>query len=79
MCMFAEGSKFKFYAPPELKQIIEAGTIDRTILGSDLGQVGNPRMVDGFRNVIETCLDLGYTEAQVRKLVSSNAAELVGL
>ena len=79
MCMFAEGSKFKFYAPPELRQIIEAGTIDRTILGSDLGQVGNPRMVDGFRNVIETCLDLGYSEAQVRKLVSSNAALLVGL
>jgi hypothetical protein len=79
MCMFAENSKFRFYQPPELKQIIEAGTVERTILGSDLGQVGNPRMVDGFRNVMETCLDLGYSEAQVRKMTSSNAADLVGL
>jgi hypothetical protein len=79
MCMFVPGSKFRFYDPPELARIIEAGTVERTILGSDLGQVGNPRMVDGFRNVIETVLDLGYDEAQVRKMVSTNAADLVGL
>jgi hypothetical protein len=79
MCMFVPGSKFKFYDPPELARIIEAGTVGRTILGSDLGQVGNPRMVDGFRNVIETVLDLGYDEAQVRRMVSTNAADLVGL
>lgn len=79
MCMFVPGSKFKFYDPPELDKIIEAGTVGRTILGSDLGQVGNPRMIDGFRNVIETVLDLGYDEAEVRKMVSTNAAELVGL
>ncbi len=79
MCMFAEGSKFKFYEPPALQGMIEAGTVEGTILGSDLGQVGNPRLVDGFRNVIETCLDLGYSEAQVRKMVSTNAAALIGL
>jgi len=79
VCMFIPGSKFKFYDPPELDALIEAGTVERTILGSDLGQQGNPRLVDGFRNVIETCLDLGYEETQIRKLVSSNAAELVGL
>lgn len=79
MCMFVAGSKFKFYDPPELADMIEAGTIERTILGSDLGQQGNPRLVDGFRSVIETCLDLGYAEADVRRMVSSNAAELVGL
>ncbi|MDF3883016.1 DUF6282 family protein [Cupriavidus basilensis] len=79
MCMFAENSKFRFYEPKMLKAMIEAGTVDRTILGSDLGQVGNPRLVDGFRSVIEICLDLGYSESDVRKMVSSNAAALVGL
>jgi hypothetical protein len=79
MCMFVPGSKFKFYDPPELDAMIEAGTVERTILGSDLGQQGNPRLVDGFRNVIETCLGLGYTEAEVRKMTSSNAAQLIGL
>jgi predicted TIM-barrel fold metal-dependent hydrolase len=79
ICMFVEGSKFKFYDAPKLDQIIKAGTIERTILGSDLGQVDNPRLIDGFRSVIETVLDLGYTEAQVRKMVSTNAADLLGL
>lgn len=79
MCMFVPGSKFKFYDPPELQAMITAGTVDKTILGSDLGQIGNPRLIDGFKNVIETCLDIGYSEAEVRKMVSTNAAELMGL
>lgn len=79
MCMFAENSKFKFYDPDILRQLIEAGTVERTILGSDLGQAGNPTIADGFRNVIEICLDLGYSEADVRKMTSTNAAALMGL
>ena len=79
VCMFIEGSKFKFYDPPELDALIKAGTVEKTILGSDLGQQGNPRLVDGFRNVIRTCLELGYGEAQVKRMVSLNAAELIGL
>jgi len=79
MCMFAEDSKFRMFDPETLKSLIEAAGVDRTILGSDLGQVGNPRLVDGFLSVIEICLDLGYTEAEVRKMVSTNAADLVGL
>src|SRR3546814_16667714 len=39
ICMFVEGSKFKFYDPETLDALIKAGTLDRTILGSDLGQV----------------------------------------
>lgn len=79
MCMFAENSKFRFYEPAKLHAMIEAAGVDRTILGSDLGQVGNPRLVDGFLSVIEICLDLGYSAEQVRKMVSTNAADLVGL
>ena len=79
MCMFVPGSKFKFYDPPELQAMITAGTVDKTILGSDLGQIGNPRLIDGFKNVIETCLDIGYGEVEVRKMVATNAADLMGL
>ncbi len=79
MCMWVPGSKFKFYDPDFLRQIIEAGTVDRTILGSDLGQQGNPRIVDGFRHVIATCLELGYDDDAVRKMTSGNAAALMGI
>ena len=79
MCMWVPGSKFKFYEPDFLGELIEAGTVDRTILGSDLGQRGNPHPVAGFRHVIATCLDLGYSESDVRKMISTNAADLMGL
>jgi hypothetical protein len=79
MCMWVPGSKFKFYDPEFLQQVIEAGTVDLTILGSDLGQQGNPSIVDGFRSVISTVLDLGYSEEDVRKMTSYNAAQLMGI
>jgi hypothetical protein len=78
-CMFIEGSKFKLYDPATLRELIEAGTVDRTILGSDLGQAGNPSPVDGFRSVIRLCLEIGYAAAEVRKMISGNPAALLGL
>jgi hypothetical protein len=48
ICMFVEGSSFKFYEPETLRELIKAGTVDRTILGSDLGQVNNPSPVGGL-------------------------------
>ena len=77
MCMFVEKSKYQFYSPEELDQMIKAAGIDKTILGSDLGQVGNPSPVDGFRGVINMCLDLGYTKEDIHQLVSINAAKLM--
>lgn len=79
MCMFVQRSKYKFYEPDELNDMIIAAGIDQTILGSDLGQVGNSSPVDGFRGVINICLDLGYAEEDIRKLISTNAAKLIGL
>jgi hypothetical protein len=79
VCMFIEGSKFKFYDPAELKALITAGTVERTILGSDLGQLGNPRPVEGFRAVIGLCLDLGYSPDDIRRMISRNAATLFSI
>ena len=79
MCMFVPGSKFHFYTPENLDKLIKAGTVDRTILGSDLGQAGNPTPVEGFKNVIATCLDIGYAHEDIKKMVGGNAARLMGL
>ncbi|GAB3066137.1 DUF6282 family protein [Stenotrophomonas tumulicola] len=79
MCMWTPGSKFKFWDADEMRDVIEAGTTDLTILGSDLGQVGNPNVTDGFRYVIRMVLELGYSEADVRKMTSHNAARLMGI
>lgn len=79
VCMFIDDSRFKHWSGEELKEMIAAGTVEQTILGSDLGQVKNPTPVTGFRAVIRLCLELGFTDADVRRLVGGNAARLLGL
>ena len=77
MCMFVPVSIFLF--SKKSYQEIKAGTVDRTILGSDLGQVGNPTPIEGFKNVIATCLDLNYSQTDIKKMISGNASDLLGL
>jgi len=33
----------------------------------------------GFRNVIRICIKLGFSDEDIRKMVSSNALQLLGL
>jgi hypothetical protein len=80
-CMFidVERGKPPRFPPEELDALIRAGTVERTILGSDLGQRGRDRPVEGFRSVIEQCIGLGYSDNDIRRMISLNAAELIGL
>jgi len=79
LCMYIEGSRFQHWTAAELKEVILAGSVAKTILGSDLGQVKNPTPVTGFRAVIKLCLDQGFSDAEIRLLVGGNAARLMGL
>jgi hypothetical protein len=80
-CMFIEMRRGKapMCSPQELAALIEAGSIERTILASDLGQAGNDRPVAGFRNIVGTCIDLGLSDVEIRRMISQNAADLIGL
>ncbi|MEQ1406861.1 DUF6282 family protein [Neorhizobium sp. Rsf11] len=77
-CMLIDCPSRQFPAE-ELRDYVEAGGLDHTILGSDLGQPTNPRPVEGFRSVIKLCLDSGFTFEETRQMTSSNAARLIGL
>jgi hypothetical protein len=63
---------------PDLQRQIDAAGIDSTILCSDLGQVGSDNPVNGFRRGVEMCMDLGYADADIHKMVSTNAARVLG-
>jgi hypothetical protein len=69
----------RHFSAEELKSFIEACTVEQTILSSDLGQMQNPRPVEGYRAVIRLCLELSYTPDEVRRMVSTNAARLTGI
>ncbi len=72
-------SKFLCHTPEELKQHIIASGFERTIFGSDLGQNGNPSPVEGMRTFLELILSLGFKDSDVKKMVSTNSAQLIGL
>ena len=79
LCMFLEGSKFKTCSEEDLRRHIDAAGVDRTILSSDLGQTGVFSPLEGFRRGIRLCMDLGYSDEDIRKMVSLNAARAIGL
>jgi len=77
-CMWA-GYQSASFTAEDLRTCIEAGGVDSTIIGSDLGQKNNPTPVEGLRHVISMLLALGYSTGDVRKLISENPARLIGL
>ncbi len=79
LCMFIEGSKFKTCESADLRKHIEAAGVDQTVLCSDLGQTGTIGPIEGIRRGIKLCMDLGYDDDQIRKMVSSNAERMLGL
>lgn len=78
ICMFVPDA-FLQYTPQHLKDLIDAASVERTILGSDLGQQGKAHPVRGFRSVISVCLTLGFGEDAIRRMIGGNAAQLLGL
>lgn len=79
ICMFVENSRAKLYGPEDLKHLIEVVGPDRTILGSDLGLTDAPLPVPGWREIVAMLLDLQVSEADIRKMVATNAAGLLNL
>jgi len=79
LAFFVEGSKFKICTSDDMKNLVEAAGIDRTIICSDLGQVGVVDPLEGFKRGITILIDLGYTDDDIHKMVATNAATVLGL
>lgn len=76
--MFVEG-RSKKYGPDKLKHLIDIAGVDRTVLCSDLGLVGSPRPVDGYREIVGILLDLQVPEKDIRTMIGGNAATLLNM
>lgn len=79
LAMFLQGSKFKCCEEEDLKKHIDAAGVGQTILASDLGQVGVFSPLEGFRRAVKLCMDLGYEDDDIHRMVSTNAARAFGL
>ena len=78
ICMFVEGKAHK-YGPDKLAHLIEVAGVDHTVLCSDLGLQGSPRPIDGYRGIVRQLLDLQFSEADIRQMISRNAAGLLNM
>jgi Family of unknown function (DUF6282) len=79
LCMFLEGCKFKSREPEDLRNMIDAAGVENTIMCSDLGQTGTFSPLDGMRRGVKLCMDLGYSDDQIRPMFSNNAARAIGI
>ena len=52
---------------------------ERTTIGSDLGQKGNPLPADGYLWIVQALLDHGIEEKHIRRMIADNPAFLLGL
>jgi hypothetical protein len=79
LAMFLSKRKVEGRSPEDLKRQIDAGGIENTILCSDLGQKGSMSPLEGFRKGVEMCMDLGYKDEDIHKMVATNTAKVLGL
>lgn len=76
--MFIEG-KGHYFEAEDLAHYIEVAGAERTVLSSDLGLLGSPRPVEGFRQIVHMLLDLQVPKKDIRTMIGDNAAWLLDL
>jgi len=78
ICMFIEGSGYQ-YESSFLQHLIEVAGVDKTCLCSDLGLLGAPRPIEGYRQVVRMLLDMQFSHEDIRTLIGGNSAGLLNL
>lgn len=78
LAMFLGKKVIEGRTAPDLRRQIDAAGVDSTILCSDLGQAGSDSPLVGFRRGVELCMDLGYEDADIHKMVATNTARVLG-
>lgn len=76
--MFIEGSALTFTLE-DLAHYIEVVGPERTVLSSDLGLLGSPRPLEGYRQIVAMLLDLQVPSSHIRMMIGDNAAGLLNL
>lgn len=65
--------------PAEMVDVIKTVGAERCIMSTDLGQIWNPRPVEGLRMFIVTLVKYGVTEDEINLMTKVNPGKLLGL
>lgn len=75
MVFYVKGTIEKEY----LLEMIRKVGAERTVLGSDLGQMGNPSPMEGIRSCIKIMLEMGISDEEIDLMIRKNPAKLLNL
>jgi hypothetical protein len=79
LCMYDEESSFYNWELDTLVEWVEVIGPERSVLGSDLGQMNNPLPTDSFRKIVGRLLQRAMPEDDIRSMVARNPTELLGV
>jgi uncharacterized protein DUF6282 len=79
LCMYDERSHLHQANLDDLLAYLQAAGASRTILGSDLGQGGNPFPVESYQLIVGRLLQRGVSAEDLHTICATNGAELLGL
>jgi Family of unknown function (DUF6282) len=79
LCMYDDRSSFYNWDIDVLLGWIRAVGVDRSTLGSDLGQMKNPLPSEAFTNIVGQLLDAGLSEGELESMVRRNPARLLDM
>lgn len=79
LCMYDDRSSFYHWELDVLLDYMKAVGVDNTMIGSDLGQAGNPFPVQAYRRIVRGLLDLGVSHDDIRTMINVNPGELLGV
>jgi hypothetical protein len=77
LCMYDDRSSFYHWELDVLLRYVEVLGLGATMIGSDLGQQGNPMPVAAYRRIVRALLDRGVSDDQVRQMISTNPGALL--
>ena len=78
-CYFAASELGGSLDPSVIAESITQVGPESTILSSDLGQVGNPDPLEGFREYAEEVLNCGIREEALHLMIRENPSRLLGI
>ena len=76
--MFVDG-RGRMFDSGDLAHFIKVAGIDHTIISADLGMTQSLRPVEGFRHMVSMLLDLQFSSADIKKLISTNSRKLLNM
>jgi hypothetical protein len=78
-CWCASMPKNGNVPPGDFAEAIRAVGVEKCILSTDFGQVHNPTPLEGFRMMLSSLLQEGFSKEELERMVKHNSAELLGL